>query len=638
MYMVNLAMFHPWFLPVLVALVNSAGAEYMDDALDYEPDAQSLGRAVLQQRRQTVTKKWFWGKQTAIDKGKKIVIIGAGPAGIHMASRLKHLGYNSVTVLEKTDRVGGKSFTLYRDVDGKPCVQKPNTDGVMDTETCVAREMGTCFLHNAYHHVRWLLEEYGLKSVVPPLGRAILWPEAFPNKPMEISEFIVAGIKELVKTGHVRLNKFLPEEDAVMLALIKAMRKYNTLFYEYFGNVKFTMPDRPSKSVLEKIEKTFEAWMQDNGVHALIPLASIAQKAQGYGSVKTIPAYYGLVWMKPELLAAFMQQSLHNNLEDMLHRVVENRDGLLSWFVHRQIRRFTELLVGGGAAAVSRLTTMMPEGYAKLWNRIYEKDQLNVSFNVEIEDKGIQRRPDGTVSIKYSENGGPPIDNEYDYLIYTAPHALAEKYMDLTTAEQKIFQRLSYFVLMTTFYRSEPVAGYSTEDSGKSGMYNYNALDGGKEDDGMWYGDRDDHRIFAGAMARHGKQWRVAYQFYEKPCEHNPAMCNLTTVFPMEDYPFKDFQQPEELDRLTRDLQAWGSDLSLAEQFPWPYFWHFSESAISEGKPWDLFDMQGEKSTFWLGASAVFESVHDVVNYNLQVLDEHFGGTFYGDGDFLKDP
>ena len=41
--------------------------------------------------------------------------------------------------------------------------------------------------------------------------------------------------------------------------------------------------------------------------------------------------------------------------------------------------------------------------------------------------------------------------------------------------------------------------------------------------------------------------------------------------------------------------------------------------------------MQGKKNTFWIGASAIFESVHDVVNYNLQILDNQFGGDFHCD-------
>ena len=51
-------------------------------------------------------------------------------------------------------------------------------------------------------------------------------------------------------------------------------------------------------------------------------------------------------------------------------------------------------------------------------------------------------------------------------------------------------------------------------------------------------------------------------------------------------------------------------------QYPWPYFHNFPRSAINERMPWKLFDMQGKLKTWWIGASACFESVHDVTNYN----------------------
>ena len=60
----------------------------------------------------------------------KIGIVGAGPAGIHMALLLKQKGFKSVEVLESSDRIGGKSYTvMHRNV---------------------LHEMGTCYLSPDY--------------------------------------------------------------------------------------------------------------------------------------------------------------------------------------------------------------------------------------------------------------------------------------------------------------------------------------------------------------------------------------------------------------------------------------------------------------------------------------------------------
>ena len=40
----------------------------------------------------------------------KICIVGAGPAGIHMAVKLKDKLFDNVKIFEETDRVGGKSY------------------------------------------------------------------------------------------------------------------------------------------------------------------------------------------------------------------------------------------------------------------------------------------------------------------------------------------------------------------------------------------------------------------------------------------------------------------------------------------------------------------------------------------------
>ena len=41
---------------------------------------------------------------------ENICIVGAGPAGIHMAVGLKDMGFTDITIFEKTGRVGGKSY------------------------------------------------------------------------------------------------------------------------------------------------------------------------------------------------------------------------------------------------------------------------------------------------------------------------------------------------------------------------------------------------------------------------------------------------------------------------------------------------------------------------------------------------
>ena len=49
---------------------------------------------------------WVVPRPPAGETGKKIAVIGSGPAGISAAQELRRLGH-SVTVFEKADRIGG---------------------------------------------------------------------------------------------------------------------------------------------------------------------------------------------------------------------------------------------------------------------------------------------------------------------------------------------------------------------------------------------------------------------------------------------------------------------------------------------------------------------------------------------------
>ncbi len=64
----------------------------------------------------------------------------------------------------------------------------------------------------------------------------------------------------------------------------------------------------------------------------------------------------------------------------------------------------------------------------------------------------------------------------------------------------------------------------------------------------------------------------------------------------------------------------------IIEQLSWPYFMHFPQWAVREGYPWELLDHQGRNRTWYAGASACFESVNDVVEFNHMLIDRCLDG------------
>ena len=78
------------------------------------------------------------------DKGAPIVIVGAGVSGLLFANYVKNLHYTNVTLLEKSDRYGGKTHSL----------QVPDTRG---TTMC---ELGTCYMSPAYDDMITALSDF----------------------------------------------------------------------------------------------------------------------------------------------------------------------------------------------------------------------------------------------------------------------------------------------------------------------------------------------------------------------------------------------------------------------------------------------------------------------------------------------
>mmetsp|Transcript_12694 Transcript_12694/g.30216 ORF Transcript_12694/g.30216 Transcript_12694/m.30216 type:complete len:629 (+) Transcript_12694:74-1960(+) len=548
---------------------------------------------------------------------QKVAIIGGGPGGVHMASRLKQLGYKHVTVLERTDRVGGKSLTLYRNKEGSCVQEKDEETDAIDTKSCVAFEMGTCFLHNGYHTIYDLVDEYSLPKTVAPEGRAMFSHFTDHLHALPMDKFVSKSILEAIDEGKIKVPIWAITEDwKVMYSLLHAVNKYNKMHKEIFGDIEFSMPAPLSDENLQRINMTFLTYLESNELHALAGFLMFAHAAQGYGYVKTIPAFYGLWWISPELLNGYVQMSFREKLEKYLNPECKFYQYVRGLWVDAVVT----LAVGGHADPVKRTTHMLPEGYQKIWTTMAEHDAIDVRFGVQIKSIDRQLHDElAPVIIKYTQDSSEVIEEEYDFLIYSGPHAQAHKYVkDLVEKETSIFNRLESFVLATTLYTSSPVLDYSDETHAPI-MYSADKMSG-PEQDGSWYADRDDPAIFAGEWDE-DKQTRVGYQFFENFCDADPVLCDT------DRYPDRNFEMtkaPKVLKRFSEEMKKQNvTNVKVLGQYPWPYFHHFPQTAINEKIPWKLFEMQGERKTWWIGASACFESVHDVTNYNLMLLKHY---------------
>ena len=113
-------------------------------------------------------------------------IVGAGPSGIHMALKLKKLGYQDITIFEKTGRVGGKSYDI-------------NYKGV-------PYPLGTVFLEPTYFdNVIPLAREYNVGDIVPlpPLG---FWTANNGNSNITGPRYYVAELSKFTNSQDPMIN------------------------------------------------------------------------------------------------------------------------------------------------------------------------------------------------------------------------------------------------------------------------------------------------------------------------------------------------------------------------------------------------------------------------------------------------
>jgi hypothetical protein len=197
------------------------------------------------------------------DKNSPIAIIGSGPSGIHMASLLKKEGYQNITIFEKNDRIGGKTYSI-------------ESNGIYS-------ELGTT--------------GYSLEKNSPLMK---LIKEVVPK---EEPLYAVSTLK-LIKNS---LMPFLPKtigEKIIFMtnyfyASIKFSRIYNGLRKKGFP-YKVKLED---KETLKILGSSLENFLQENNLTYLTAILSQRFAAYGYGRLCDMPTYYGLLLLEKNFLS-----------------------------------------------------------------------------------------------------------------------------------------------------------------------------------------------------------------------------------------------------------------------------------------------------------------------------------------------
>jgi len=75
-------------------------------------------------------------------------------------------------------------------------------------------------------------------------------------------------------------------------------------------------------------------------------------------------------------------------------------------------------------------------------------------------------------------------------------------------------------------------------------------------------------------------------------------------------------------------FEKYGIESQFIYRDRWDYMPFFKlEEVVKERKPWRIWDLQGEHRTWWVGSYVSFESVADILDYNLKLVSSRLCGV-----------
>ena len=145
-----------------------------------------------------------WPKIAGPQKTGRVCVVGAGPAGVHMALRLKEKGYTKVDLLEKTFRVGGKCEDI--------------------THGGVPNPQGAIFAVASYFdNLIPLAEKYGLGEVVS-IPTMTVWATnsaSDPGSKLSTAAFMLSTLSQITNSSSPEVNLGALTEVCVLILFIE---------------------------------------------------------------------------------------------------------------------------------------------------------------------------------------------------------------------------------------------------------------------------------------------------------------------------------------------------------------------------------------------------------------------------------
>lgn len=285
-----------------------------------------------------------------MNREHKIGIIGAGISGISAAYYLTQKRYTNITILEQSDRVGGKCYSI---------AYKGKT-----------YEMGTLLGLPSYRNTRELMAEFDLLDEGPLLERGF-----FDMNGKRTSQIPLDQIQDFIDEF-----KRLPD----------IMSGYERLQEPGFLHLP------------EELCQPFSTWCEENELNAIKQVYMHCFSAFGFGSIHDVPAAYVLKFLNFDNLLSFIEithmitwpKGVHELVKRMADRMDDLRltcavlqmeqeaSGMVRVETNQGILHFDKVIYTAPLHNYSQLVHLSPEE-ANLFDQIvYERFRV-YAYRVE---------------------------------------------------------------------------------------------------------------------------------------------------------------------------------------------------------------------------------------------------------------
>jgi len=580
------------------------------------------------------------------NKDSKIMIIGAGEAGIHMASILIRSGFHDVTIIEQHNTFGGKS--MLNDTQ-----HSPRSDGFADTDSDIIYELGCSgYIHSnfdAFFELMSLYEDEPLHTQLVPVssqncnvvtnrGASI----SAPSKPHSHSlrhghkrqhsqqralhahqhqnEQHKLKAKRSIQKADEWMNL---DEPHVVMAIKKYIKLHRAIFGDYENDsmlgITASFPSRPKD--MAPINMSFMQFVKKHSLQILIPYFVYNHSLlHGYGHIDEIPAFYGLLWNNVGSMKALLKSSKTGSAASS-KKNEEQANNL--WSLKR--------------------------GVQHLFANIIDREGIQIRYNTQI--TSINRylnEEKHKICLMYTEKEDTEgyeklLECDVLFCAMDISHILP-LISDATEEEKTAFSGMEAHTLCTTLFEYNPQSPIQISDS----VTNHANLDETDDDESRHSSQEEDDDEKDILLSPHQKSIDLQ-DIITKECTFYPD--NLKSSKEVENaqghvfklrsldhagmqkfiaYQMVNKMEPSDCDdemlqaTLLSDLKQNGFNIRNVEvlkQNKMRFCPSWTQNDINQGLPWLVKEkLQGKyKNMYYIGPSVCFQSIESVLEYNIQL-------------------